>query len=490
MFVPEVPMGTNAPKRLFFAFTLCLSLVAAYQGSAQGAGLGFAAPYETGLRLRASPAPSAKVLGFLGLYEKLSVLERKEGLETVGDAEGQWVRVRRASGQSGWCFDAYLTAIDPNAFYPVIAWNYQTGEVETSLNGGERKESLSLSYGGKTIDRFPDIALSGDHRRMAFTYFVKQSSISKPPTISGQRSLLLYDFDTNALSCVATKQVRFSDQQSQYWSEKMDEMGPDPGYPEGFIVDRSLRESALNHAGSRIVYNSSEDAPGSYCDIAEKDLRDGTVVEKSIPTCFYSPRYLNDCVYYSANGYSSRFLYPGLGFVTPLKPFYEGGGEGDGTCHSLRAVSGNGECYVLDTRWEKSELSASIECYSSLESSCDESKRLPNGAGADLIQAKDWAYSILWTHVGGENADRASLSRLGPGLRVRWTRDFSLPSEYSGRSFKAFAGGVMVVSQEFAAADRSSPRVVAYYVLDSGKVDSYVIDREERRDFWSYFPLK
>lgn len=63
-------------------------------------------PTIRNLRFRKSPK-NGKFIRLLDKSEKLELLEKGD-TETIGGAEGTWVKVKTEQGEIGWCFDAYL----------------------------------------------------------------------------------------------------------------------------------------------------------------------------------------------------------------------------------------------------------------------------------------------------------------------------------------------------------------------------------------------
>ncbi|MBN1533857.1 MAG: SH3 domain-containing protein [Spirochaetes bacterium] len=68
----------------------------------------FLMPSASNLRLRSEPSTKGAIVRNLQAGEKLALIEKGRG-ETIGGAGGCWVKVRTAAGETGWCFDRYLT---------------------------------------------------------------------------------------------------------------------------------------------------------------------------------------------------------------------------------------------------------------------------------------------------------------------------------------------------------------------------------------------
>lgn len=56
----------------------------------------------------ATPGIRSQVVGKLGFGEKVEVIVRSEGSDTVNGVTAPWVLVRKASGEEGWVFGAYI----------------------------------------------------------------------------------------------------------------------------------------------------------------------------------------------------------------------------------------------------------------------------------------------------------------------------------------------------------------------------------------------
>jgi hypothetical protein len=107
-------------KRCIFIVLLILTSINLFALSVDS----IVVPWSAGLRIRNNPETSANVLGFLGLWEKLTVLEVRNEQVTISGNTGNWVRVRRENSQTtGWCFSYFLEEIDANNFYPILEYS-------------------------------------------------------------------------------------------------------------------------------------------------------------------------------------------------------------------------------------------------------------------------------------------------------------------------------------------------------------------------------
>ncbi|MCR1795892.1 MULTISPECIES: SH3 domain-containing protein [Leptospira] len=63
---------------------------------------------KSGLIIREAPSSKSNAVGKLNFNEKIEIIDRSEGTETIGSISGNWVAL--ASGdQNGFVFDAYLS---------------------------------------------------------------------------------------------------------------------------------------------------------------------------------------------------------------------------------------------------------------------------------------------------------------------------------------------------------------------------------------------
>jgi hypothetical protein len=80
-------------------------------GSAQ-TGAGQRITTATGVRVRSGPSASAPEAGRLRFGTVVSVLEEGSARETIGGAEGVWLRIAPVDGSEGWIFSALATPYD------------------------------------------------------------------------------------------------------------------------------------------------------------------------------------------------------------------------------------------------------------------------------------------------------------------------------------------------------------------------------------------
>jgi hypothetical protein len=117
----------------------------------------FLMPSASNLRLRAEPSTQAKIVRNLQQGEKLVLLETGKG-DTVGGADGNWVKVRTDGGETGWCFDRYLM-------------EYRAAETLTHSEPGFRiRFSYPVSWGKAKTEKWvkDDISVLVDETYVSF----------------------------------------------------------------------------------------------------------------------------------------------------------------------------------------------------------------------------------------------------------------------------------------------------------------------------------
>lgn len=160
-------------------------------------------PWTTGLRIRENSAVSSKAIAYLGLWEKLTIMEIKNESETINGNTGNWVKVRRENRQTtGWCFSYFLEEIDENNFFPILEIKgYDNSQMYTFYNDGKKREKLVLYWNNKTIENYDKVNLSGNGKIMAFVWIdpttIKRNSGDR--TISGNRYFFVYNFGNHRL---------------------------------------------------------------------------------------------------------------------------------------------------------------------------------------------------------------------------------------------------------------------------------------------------
>ena len=214
-----------------------------------------AVPWTTGLRLRDSASTRGKELGFLGIWEKLKVLEIKQETETIGGNRGNWVKVRREDSlTTGWCFSYFLEEIDPDNFFPVLEYRYTIGELYTFYNDGKKREKLTLYWNNKIIEKFDELRVSDNGRVIAFnwtdTATIKRNS--REGTMTGTRYLFVYNFASHNTARIDEVIFSQSDKDSERWADGSWDMGYE--YADGFTVDTRLYWFSLNSNGTKIFY--------------------------------------------------------------------------------------------------------------------------------------------------------------------------------------------------------------------------------------------
>lgn len=234
-------------------FLLCFFM---FVGDLQAESFTTMVPISQGLRLRTSPALSAAVLDHLVLWEKLTVLEKKDSLEKAGEKWGHWVKVRRARGQTGWCFDAFLKEIDPQNFIPFISFNHRTQKVITFYNDYQSPETLTMEWNGKALEKFQNPLYSPVSQSLVF-YWDDPDSMREMEEglIERQRYLFVYSFITRECRLVDSRLLSESDYSSPYWKNRQDEFF-EGGTPDHFVINTSLRMYTLDGTGTVLVYNS------------------------------------------------------------------------------------------------------------------------------------------------------------------------------------------------------------------------------------------
>jgi hypothetical protein len=272
-------------------------------------------PWTTGLRIRNNPEPSANVLGFLGLWEKLTVLELRNEQVIINGNTGNWVKVRRENSQtSGWCFSYFLEEIDVNNFFPVLEYrgfaHYIGGtgggsrEIYTLYNSGRRREKLILNYNNKVIDIYNNVTVSDNGRVMAFNW-IDPSTIkrnSRDGTMSGTKYLFVYNFTNHNLRKIDEISITQSDVNSQRWANDRWYEG-EGEYAEGFYIDTSIEWFILNANGTKLFYGKD------YFGI-EVDLITGNMVNHQINReAYHIGRYVGKYIYLGPYDDNDGFLY-------------------------------------------------------------------------------------------------------------------------------------------------------------------------------------
>jgi len=290
-------------------------------------------PWAVGLRLRESPETTANVLGSLGLWEKLTVIEIKDEVETINGNSGNWVRVRRENSQTtGWAFSHFLERIDEDKFLPI--WEYSNGDVmradiyteiytmyylgiisysysRNSHINERRRQRLTLFWDGRHIDTFDKAILSDNGRVMAFNW-VDPATIrlnADDDTMTGIRYLFVYNFSNHTLIKIDEHSMMQSDSQSERWVNELWHW--EGGFPPDFINDTNLVHFILNSNGSRIFYNKGQHT-------VEVDLAANTSTMHQIDTQnYFLLWYMGNLVLLSGmrNGWST----PEIALYDPLQ---------------------------------------------------------------------------------------------------------------------------------------------------------------------------
>lgn len=231
------------------------------------------APWIVGVRLRENPGTQANIITTLGLWEKLTVVETRDEIETINGNNGKWVKVRRENSQTtGWVFSYFLERIVPSHFLPV--WEYNNGEIQRAdiftqiftFNWGIRRpineirrQRLVLFWDNRQIDIFDRAILSDNGRVMAFNW-LDPATISRDASegiISGNRYLFVYNFTTHNLTKIDAHYMRQSDMYSERWVNNSELW--DWGESAGFFRDENLEHFILNPEGTRIFYFKNEE---------------------------------------------------------------------------------------------------------------------------------------------------------------------------------------------------------------------------------------
>ena len=225
-------------------------------------------PWAVGLRIRENPITSARVIAFLGLWEKLTVVEVKNETETINGNIGNWVKIKRENSQTyGWCFSYFLEEIKVDEFFPILEYRalahshsgtgYGSREVYTQYNNGKRREKLTLNWENKIIDTFDNLYVSDNGRVIAFNWLdtttIKRNS--RDGTISGNKILFVYNFSNHNLIKIDELFITQSDVYSDRWQDKWD-----MGFGEtakGFYLNRELEWFILNSTGTKLFYGKN-----------------------------------------------------------------------------------------------------------------------------------------------------------------------------------------------------------------------------------------
>jgi hypothetical protein len=216
----------------------------------------------------------------LGLWEKLTVLEINGETVTVGGNQGNWVKVKREkSNVQGWCFSHFLEEIDVNNFFPILEYwgfpNYNIGpsrntnEIYTLYNDNRKRDKLILYWENKTIDNFEILTVSNNGRIIAFTW-LDTATIrrdSREGTISGNRILFFYNFETHNLYKIDETYITQSDAFSERWRGGKHITDYD-GYADGFYLEYNLTKYFFNSSGTKLFYE--KDNAGIEVDLATR----------------------------------------------------------------------------------------------------------------------------------------------------------------------------------------------------------------------------
>jgi hypothetical protein len=277
---------------------------------------GIAVPWTTGLRIRETPSTSGKEIAYLGLWEKLTVLEIKKETETINGNTGNWVKIRRENSRvTGWCFSYFLEEIDVNNFYPVLEYRgwahamsrtgYGSREVYTLYNDGKKRDKLVLYWNNKTINTFDNLTVSDNGRIIAFNWTdpatIKRNS--REGTISGNRLLFVYNFANHRLLKIDEYFFTESDQFSDRWKGEWD-IGHGE-YADGFYHDRKLERFILNSDGTKLFYANTE-----------VDLISNNRVNHQINLDTFFDRYFGNYIYMVKLDKSGNILYDPVGKKT------------------------------------------------------------------------------------------------------------------------------------------------------------------------------
>ncbi|MDR1307458.1 MAG: SH3 domain-containing protein [Treponema sp.] len=314
-------------------------------------------PWTVGLRLRNNPEISSNALGFLGLWEKLTVLEVKNEQVAINGNTGNWIKVRRENSQTiGWCFSYFLEEIDVNNFYPVLEYrgiaHYIGGtgggsrEIFTLYNNGKRREKLILNYNNKTIDIYNNVTVSNNGRTMAFNW-IDTSTIkrnSRDGTMSGTKYLFVYNFANHNLIRIDEAFITQSDINSPRWSngEWHEEHGE---YADGFYIDTSIEWFILNARGTKLFYGKD------YSGI-EVDLVTGNKVNHQITReSYHIGEYLGDYIYLIPDDDDEGFLYnPVQKRRLPSVRFYSRGNIHDGVYYCRPIILSRDRYLIIEQK--------------------------------------------------------------------------------------------------------------------------------------------
>jgi len=278
-------------------------------------------PWSTGLRLREEPAASAKGIVYLGLWEKLTVIEIKNETETINGNTGNWVKVRRENSKvTGWSFSYFLEEIDESNFYPILEYwgfanytSYDPNEIYTLYNDGKRRSKLTLNWENKTIDRFDDLFVSDNGRIIVFTW-MDTATIrrdNREGSMSGKRILFVYNFTTHNLMKIDEVYITQSDMYSERWYKKYMADEYEGGYADGFNLDHNLTNYCLNSNNTKLFYAKNQIG-------IEMSLITGIKIEHRIPDVNYDRVcYMGNYLHISKN---DRELYKWNGILyDPVK---------------------------------------------------------------------------------------------------------------------------------------------------------------------------
>jgi hypothetical protein len=446
--------------------------------------------WSAGLRIREGASASARISGTAGLWEKLRVLDVSGEVLTIAGNRGSWVHIRRQDGRSGYCFSYFLVPVHTDGFFPVLAYNQDTGEIYTFYNDRRGLDKLSLFWEGQSITRFPGMEISALGTAIAFTWLDPRSvRRPKPGTYTGTRVLFVYEFSTHRLVKVDEAFISESDRQSEYWKQKLSEMDGDSisFSAAGFIRDRQLDSYCLNREGSRIFYYTGRS------EAVEVDLATGGRKRHKVRSEFYWPQYIGAYVYldYTRAGdsrHSYRMLYDPARERVVCDDLFDWNpqtGEGFALLNILRDrylfVAKDAETYFLRDMRTDAETQIPL-------TGIFRSPPPFDGETAWLVDVSSSGKGAGFTH---QSVHIQKVDYTGKAVS-RLSYNFPLDEKTSSiHSFlrSSFAGGIMLVN-EFQ--NRDGYFAWAYYLLHDGSVKNFRLTADGLKfyDHVIYYAMK
>ncbi|MDR0321317.1 MAG: hypothetical protein LBI28_07420 [Treponema sp.] len=314
-------------------------------------------PWTVGLRIREAPETPANASNFLGLWEKLTVLEIRNEQITINGNTGNWVKIRRENSMAtGWCFSYFLEEIDINNFFPILEYrgtsHYVGGtgggsrEIYTLYNNGRKREKLVLYWNNKAIDIYNNVTVSDNGRVIAFNWIDPTTIVrnSRDSTMSGTKYLFVYNFSNHNLTRIDEVSIIQSDINSQRWADERWYAGHGD-YVEGFFLDNSIDWFIINSNGTKLFYEKVNSK-------IEVNLLTGNRVNHSINTPGSNIiRYIGNYIYLAGFDNNESSLYdPGQKRMLTELGLYSRGNHHDGVYYRSPIILSRNRYLVMEQK--------------------------------------------------------------------------------------------------------------------------------------------